>query len=221
MKLLMVWDYCYPPSFSLPAWHQNCEKSEPTFLLPVLCLRMIWLKQVDFAAPIYHLSSKHQHLIITFFRMQHELQKHTNRLGACGVVEERTACSSKFASTHLEECCEKELPWRAGERRKLVIFGVMVFVSLSHWYRSVAFLEMAEHPSAHAPCRTDYGSDTCLMERTPAQRTSKRRCASGSAFLVSTPRLLLPVSFALGSIKPQTSLLLLEILILGVFKRHW
>lgn len=27
-------------------------------------------------------------------------------------MEERTACSSKFASTHLEECCEGELPWR-------------------------------------------------------------------------------------------------------------
>lgn len=44
--------------------------------------------------------------------MQHELQKHTNRLGACRVMEERTACSSKSASTHLEECCEGELPWR-------------------------------------------------------------------------------------------------------------
>lgn len=39
-------------------------------------------------------------------------QKHTNRLGACRVIEERTACSSKFASTRLEGCCGAELPRR-------------------------------------------------------------------------------------------------------------
>jgi len=41
-------------------------------------------------------------------------------LGACRVVEERTACSSKSASTRLEGCCWAELLRRLAPRSDLI-----------------------------------------------------------------------------------------------------